>query len=127
MDRKNISSGSAFEKTIGFARAVRFNDRIMVSGTAPIANDGKTAFPGDVFHQTKHCIELMQKAIEKAGGRLTDVVRTRIYLKHKSDWRDAARAHQIVFDSIKPACTFVVIKGFIDPQWLVETEAECIL
>lgn len=69
----------------------------------------------------------MQRSIEKAGGRLTDVVRTRIYLKRADDWSDAARAHQMAFNDIKPACTFVVVKGFIDPQWLVETEAECML
>ncbi len=127
MERKNISSGSAFEKTIGFTRAVRLKDRILVSGTAPINADGKTAFPGDVFHQTKYCIELMQRSIEKAGGQLSNVVRTRVYLKRAKDWGDAARAHQSVFDDIRPACTFVVVQGFIDPQWLVETEAECVL
>ena len=127
MSRQNINLGSVFEKRIGFSRAVRCDNRIMVSGTAPIFSNGKIAFPGDVFLQTTHCIELMQKSIEQAGSSLENVVRTRVYLKHAKDWSEAARAHQLKFEDIQPACTFVVVKGFIDSHWLVETEAECIL
>ena len=127
MARKNITFGSDFEKRIGFARAVRYDGRILVSGTAPVLSNGDTAHPGDAFLQTRYCIELMQKSIEHAGGSLENVVRTRVYLKHASDWSEAARAHKLVFEDIQPSCTFVVVKGFIDAQWLVETEAECVL
>ena len=81
MTRQNISSGSAYEKPIGFSRAVRIGNIIAVSGTAPIADDGSTAHPNDLYFQTKRCIEIMHKAILDAGGSLDNVIRTRIYLK----------------------------------------------
>lgn len=127
MDRKNVSSGSVFEKPIGFSRAVRIGNVISVSGTAPIAADGTTAFPNDLYNQTKTCIGIMQKAIEDAGGKLENVIRTRIYLKNAREWEKAAKAHGEVFSEIRPACTFVEVKGFIDPDWLIETEADCII
>ena len=68
----------------------------------------------------------MKSAIENAGGKWENVVRTRIYLQNAKDWEYAARAHKEMLSTIAPACTFVEVKGFIDPEWLVETEAECI-
>ncbi len=127
MVKKKISSGSPMEKPIGFSRAVRAGNIISVSGTAAIAPDGSTAFPGDVYGQTKYCIEIMRKAIEEAGGSLGDVVRTRIMLKDISKWEDAARAHGEIFSDIRPACTFVGIKDFVREDWLVETEADCVI
>jgi len=127
MERQNISSGSRFEKPIGFSRAVRIGKIISVSGTAPIAEDGTTAYPNDLFKQTKRCIEIMKAAIIDAGGRLEDVIRTRIYLKDILKWEQAARAHGEYFSEIKPASTFVEVKGFIKADWLVETEADCVL
>jgi enamine deaminase RidA (YjgF/YER057c/UK114 family) len=125
MDRKNISSGSPYEKSIGFSRAVRLGNRILVAGTAPIADDGSVAFPGDVYNQTRRCIEIISKAIEEAGGTLLDVVRTRVYLKNADDWEEAGKAHGNYFQQTKPACTFVEVSRLIDPGWLVEIEAEC--
>ena len=125
MNRINLKSGSAFEETIGFARAVKTSGRIFISGTAPIAPDGSTAFPGDLYNQTRTCLEIMKKAVEDAGGKWQDVVRTRIYLKNIEHWKEAARAHREFMQDIYPACTFLEVKGFIDPQWLVETEADC--
>ena len=127
MQRKNVSSGSRFEKPIGFSRAVRIGDVIAVSGTAPLLADGSTASKGDVYGQTKRCLEIMQKAIEDAGGNLEDVIRTRIMLVDISTWEKAARAHGEVFSEIRPACTFVEISGLINSDWLVETEADCVL
>lgn len=120
-----ISSGSPFEKTIGFSRVIRVGSRIIVSGTAPIKEDGRTAHKNNAYLQTKRCIEIMKKAIEEAGGKIEDVVRTRIYLKNREDWEEAAKAHGEYFSTIRPASTFVVVQGFIDADWLVETEAEC--
>jgi len=80
MAHRKISSGSQFEKPIGFSRAVRTANRILVSGTAPIAKDGSAAFPGDVYLQTRHCLQIIERAITEAGGQLKDVVRTRVYL-----------------------------------------------
>jgi enamine deaminase RidA (YjgF/YER057c/UK114 family) len=127
MDRINVSSGSAYEKPIGFSRAVRIGNFISVSGTAPIGKDGNTAFPGDLYHQTIHCIEIIKKAICDAGGNLENVIRTRVYLKDISEWEKAAKAHGEFFTNIRPACTFVEIKGLIKDDWLVEMEADCII
>lgn len=124
MHRQLISSGSPYEKTIGFSRAVRVGNIIAVSGTAPIAPGGGTAYPGDLYRQTRTCIEIIKTAVEKAGGRLEDVIRTRIMLVDISRWQEAARAHGDFFGEIRPACTFVQVSGLIDPDWLVEMEAD---
>ena len=127
MNRRCVSSGSPWEKPIGFSRAVKIGNIIAVSGTAPIAPDGSTAYPDDLYNQTKYCIEIMKKAIEQAGGKLEDVIRTRIMLKDISKWEQAAKAHGEFFSNIRPACTFVEIKGLIKEDWLVETEADCVM
>ena len=127
MNRKNISSGSYLEEPIGFSRAVRIGNIISVSGTAPIAEDGTTAFPNDLYNQTKICIGIMMKAIEDAGGKMENVIRTRIYLKNIKEWKKAANAHGEFFSEIRPACTFVEVKGFINSEWLIETEADCVI
>ena len=127
MKRRNISSGSQFEKPIGFSRAVRIKNFISVSGTAPISSDGSTAFPNDLYNQTKYCLKIIKKAIEDAEGHLSDVIRTRIMLTDISDWQEAAKAHGEFFSEIRPACTFLEVKRFIDPSWLVEIEADCVV
>ncbi len=127
MNRKNISSGSYLEKSIGFSRAVRIGNIISVSGTAPIAEDGSTAFPDDLYNQAKTCIGIMKKAIEDAGGKMENVIRTRIFLKNAEEWEKAANAHGEFFSEIRPACTFVEVKGFINSDWLLETEADCVI
>ncbi len=127
MKRFNVSSGSEYEEPIGFSRAVRIGNLISVSGTAPIAKDGTTACPGDLYNQTKKCIEIIEKAIVDAGGHLSDVIRTRIYLKDISIWKEAAKAHGEYFSAIRPACTFVGIKDLIRQDWLVEIEADCVV
>ena len=127
MKRTNISSGSVYEKPIGFSRAVRIDNIISVAGTAPIAEDGSTASPGDLYNQTKRWLEIMKKAITDCGGRLEDVIRTRIFLKDISEWEKAAKAHGEYFSGIRPACSFFEVKGFIIENWLVETEADCVI
>jgi enamine deaminase RidA (YjgF/YER057c/UK114 family) len=96
-----------------------------VAGTAPIAEDGSPAAPGDLYAQTKRCLEITRKAIEEAGGELSGVYRTRILLKDVTSWKEAARAHGEVFGGVRPACTMVEISRLIDEEWLVETEADC--
>jgi enamine deaminase RidA (YjgF/YER057c/UK114 family) len=125
--RQNVSSGSPMEKPIGFSRACRIGNLIAVAGTAPIAADGATVHPGNAYLQTKRCLEIMCKAIEQLGGAADDVIRTRIMLTDISLWEEAARAHGEVFSDILPACTFVEVKGFIRSDWLVETEADCVV
>ena len=124
--RKLITSGSPLEAPIGFSRACRVGNMISVSGTAPI-KDGKTNCVGDVYGQTRYCLELSIQAIREAGGSPADIIRTRIMLTDISRWEEAAKAHGELFSEIRPACTFVEVSRFIDPEWLVETEVDCVL
>ncbi len=127
MKRQNITYGQPLEKQIGFSRAVRIGNIIAVTGTAPIAKNGIAAFPGDVYNQSKRCFEIIKDVLEKAGATLDDVIRTRIFLKDISTWKEAAKAHGKMFSKIQPACTFVGVSGFINPEWLVEIEADAVL
>ena len=124
--RKLVSSGSPFEPRIGFSRAVRVGRIVAVSGTAPIAQDGGVACPGDPYGQTRRCLEIIAQAIADAGLSLEAVVRTRVMLADISCWEAVARAHGEFFGAIRPANTFVEVKGFINPEWLVEIEADCV-
>ena len=127
MERKLVSSGASFEQTIGFSRAVRVGPHIAVSGTAPIAPGGGVAAPGDLYGQTKRCLEIIEKAVNEAGGKREHIVRTRIFLKDMSIWEQAARAHGEFFKDIRPASTMIQIVQAIDPAWLVEIEADAIV
>jgi enamine deaminase RidA (YjgF/YER057c/UK114 family) len=127
MDRKLVSSGAIFETQIGFSRAVRVGAHIAVSGTAPIAPGGGVACPGDLYGQTLRCLEIIEKAINDAGGKRQHIIRTRIYLKEMSNWKEAGRAHGEFFRDIRPASTMIQIVQAIDPGWLVEIEADAIV
>ena len=122
---KRISSGSPYEKTVGFSRAVRVGNLIAVSGTGPIAGDGTTASPGDAYAQAKRCLEIIAKAIEDAGGKLENVFRTRMYITDASNQDEIGRAHGEYFGEIKPAATRVVVKALVQDDWPVEIEADC--
>ena len=124
-ERRLVGSGSRFEPEIGFSRAVRVGGHISVAGTAPISATGGNAALGDVYGQT--CLEIIDIAIAEAGGSLQNVTRTRVMLIDMTTWREAARAHGEYFGAIRPACTFVQVSRFIDPQWLVEIEADAIV
>ena len=127
MARKNITYNQPLEKQIGFSRAVRIGNIIAVSGTAQIAKDGTVHAPGDAYGQAKRCLEIINDVLGKAGAGLKDIVRTRIYLKNVSDWEAVAKAHGEFFSSIQPARTFVEVSGFINPEWLVEIEADAMV
>ena len=99
---------------------------LAVAGTAPIAEDGTAACPGDVYGQTRRCLEITRAAVEAAGFSMGDVVRTRVILTDIGRWKEAARAHGEVFAEIRPAVTFMQVSGFIDPDWLVETETDAV-
>lgn len=126
-DRTLVSSGSYLEPVIGFSRAVRVGNMIVVGGTAPIRPEGGTAAPGDVYGQTRRCLEIVEKAIRDAGGTLENVTRTRILLTDIALWKDAARAHAEAFGTIRPVTTLMQVSAFVDPDWLVEIEAEALL
>lgn len=125
MRRQLVSSGSPLEPEIGFSRAVRVGPLLAVAGTAPIGPDGRALHPGNVYEQTKACFVIAQRAIEEAGGCMKDAVRTRVMLLDIDRWREAAQAHGEFFGEARPACTFVGVGRFIDPEWLVEIEVDC--
>ena len=125
--RRLISSGSPYEPRVGISRAVRVGPIIAVSGTAPLGPDGRTVGKGDAAAQARHCIEIIQEALERAGASLEQVVRTRIFLTRIEDWQAVALVHGECFGSIRPANTVVQVSRFIDPDWLVELEADAII
>ncbi len=125
MKKQLITSGSPFEVPIGYSRAVRIGNLIAVSGTAPISPDGSTACPGDPYGQTIRCLNIIKNAIQDGGGTLDNVVRTRVYITDAAVWEQVGKAHGEVFGKIRPASTFVVVKGLLSPDWFVEIEADC--
>lgn len=127
MERVHISSGSPYEEPVGYSRAVKVGNYIAVSGTAPIANDGSPAFPGDLYKQTLHCLNIILEAIQDAGGKPEDIIRTRVFLTDITSWKEAAKAHGEIFSRIRPACSFIGVNALIDKDWLVEIEADCYL
>jgi enamine deaminase RidA (YjgF/YER057c/UK114 family) len=124
-DRQLISSGSPYEGSIGFSRAVRVGDRVIVAGTAPVWPDGEV--DPDPERQAERCIEIMLAALAEAGGTAADVVRTRMYLVDAGDWESVGRAHGRFFRDTRPASTMVVVAGLLDPRWRIEMEAEAII
>jgi enamine deaminase RidA (YjgF/YER057c/UK114 family) len=127
MKRQRISSGSPYESRIGLSRAVRAGRFLAIAGTAPIGHDGRTVGRGDPGAQTRRCLEIVKAAVEDAGGRLSDVVRTRMLLTRIEDWEAVAAVHGEFFAEIRPATTVVQVGRFIDPEWLVEIEADAVL
>ena len=125
--RRNVSTGSPFEPRIGISRAVRIGNTIAVTGTAPLGPDGKTIAIGDPAAQARRCLEIIKKAIEALGGQLSDTIRTRILLTRIEDWEKVALVHGEFFTDIRPANTVMQVVRFIDPQWLVEIEADAIV
>jgi enamine deaminase RidA (YjgF/YER057c/UK114 family) len=125
MDRRRASSGSPFEAAIGFSRAVRAGDRIVVSGTAPVWPDGSV--DPDPAVQMRRCVEIVAAALTELGATLADVVLTRTYLVDASYWEAAGAVHAEAFAEARPAATMVVVAGLLDPRWKLEIEVEAVL
>ena len=120
--RQHVASGSPYEQKIGFSRAVRIGNRVVVSGTAPIWPDGSCDPDPEV--QACRCLEIILAALREAGAGPEHIVRTRIYLRNAGDWEAVGRAHGSVLGEVRPASTLIVVAGFVDPRWKVEMEAE---
>ncbi len=130
MDRKMrrlISSGSPYEPRVGISRAVRVGSIIAMSGTAPLGPDGRTVGKGDPAAQARRCLQIIKEALERAGASLGQVVRTRTLLARIEDWEAVASVHGEFFGAIRPANTIMQVSRFIDPEWLVEFEADAIV
>ncbi|HEX5107423.1 MAG TPA: RidA family protein [Vicinamibacterales bacterium] len=125
--RRNISSGSPFEPKVGISRAVRLGPLVTVAGTAPLGADGRTVARGDAGAQARRCFEIIRIALEQAGASLQDVVRTRILLTRIEDWEAVASVHGEVFRDVRPVNTIMQVSRFIDPEWLVEIEADAVV
>jgi enamine deaminase RidA (YjgF/YER057c/UK114 family) len=122
-----ISSGSPYEPRIGFSRAVRIGNFVAVAGTASIGSDRSTVGVGDPAAQTRRCLEIIQAALEEAGASLKDVIRTRIFLTNAVDWERVGEVHGAFFRDIRPASTMVQVAQLLDPDWLVEIEADALI
>jgi enamine deaminase RidA (YjgF/YER057c/UK114 family) len=120
--RQNIPGSSPYEPVIGFSRAVRVGNTVHVSGTGPVGADD-----ADAATQTRHTLEIIRAALEKAGARMEDVVRTRMYLTHVDDWEAVGRAHGEFFGAIRPAATMVVVAKLLHPAWRIEMEADAVI
>jgi enamine deaminase RidA (YjgF/YER057c/UK114 family) len=124
--RRLVSSGSPWEPTFGYSRAVAAGDRVFVSGTAAVMPDGSDP-PPDAYGQARRCLDIVLDALADAGAEPEDVVRTRIYYTRPGDFDEISRAHGEVFGEIRPASTAVVVAGLVDPRFLLEIEADALV
>lgn len=124
-DRLRISSGSPFEATIGFSRAVRVGRRVIVAGTAPVLPGGSC--PEGAGAQARRCFEIIEQALAETGASLDHVVRTRMFVTSADHADEVGAVHGELLDHVRPAATIVVVAGLLDPAWVVEIEAEAVV
>jgi enamine deaminase RidA (YjgF/YER057c/UK114 family) len=125
--RQLVLNGNPMEDIVGFARAVRVGPYISVGGTAPVDAEGRTVGIGDPAAQARRCIEIIKDALERAGSGLEDVVRTRVILTNIEDWKAVIDVRAQYFREIKPVDTIMQVARFVNPEWLVEFEADAIV
>lgn len=125
--RINLQSGAPWEARVAYSRAVKVGRFVAVSGSAAIDAHGQLVGEGDMYTQAKQCIEVIGAALERAGGHLSHVVRTRIFVTDIERWDDVGRAHREAFGDVMPATSMVEVSRLIDPRMLVEIEADAII
>jgi enamine deaminase RidA (YjgF/YER057c/UK114 family) len=126
VERQLVSSGSPYEPTIGFSRAVRDGRHVFVAGTCAVMPDNADP-PADAYGQARRCLEIILAALAEAGAGPEHVIRTRTFLLHASDWEEVGRAHGQLFADVRPASTMIVVSALLDPRWIVEIEADALL
>jgi len=119
-----VKSNSPFESVIGFSRATKTGNIVAVAGTAAIGDDGKTVGINDPLEQTRRCFEIIRNALSEFDLGLESVFRTRVFFINREDWNEIAKGHGEIFSEIKPASSFLIVHGFINPEWLVEIEVD---
>jgi enamine deaminase RidA (YjgF/YER057c/UK114 family) len=124
MDRQRVSSGAPWEVTVGYSRAIRVGRRVYVAGTTAVGPDGKVMGPGDPEAQTRQAFAIIERALRAAGARLSDVVRTRLFVTDISRWEEYARVHGELFRTTRPVATMVEVSRLLRPEMMVEIEVE---
>lgn len=127
MPFQRVYSGAKWEAQVGYCRALRAGDRIFVTGTAPVAEGGGVHAPGDAYAQARRCIEILAEALAGLGASLADVTRTRMFVTDISRWSEYGRAHAEAFADHPPTTSMVEVRGLIDPDMLIEIEADAVV